>query len=953
MPTPTLDFQALFDASPNLYLVLDRALHIVGANKAYLAATQRPLNELVGRWAWDAFPTDPQTLRLSIDSFERVIRTGRSDTMPLLRFDIPRPLAEGGGMDKRYWSIIHSPVANAAGEVEFVLQHAIDVTELEGLREARQPDAPRGPKQEQGGLAERVRRVHAVNCQLRAEAERLRELFAQAPPFMAMLRGPEHRFELTNRSFQMLIGERDVIGRTAREAVPELVQVQLFETLDRAFATGEAFIGHQVEVTLQHRRGQPSEKRVVDFIYQPIRGVDGSVSGIFIAGNDVTEATRALEELQRSEAQLRLVIQGAKDHAILTLDAGGTITSWSDGAVAIFGWSAQEAIGQPVSLIFTAEDRAAGIDRLELDTAATQASASDQRWHATKDGRKVFMNGSLYALPPDEQGQSRGYLKIARDETARRAGHEALAASERRFRLMADAVPQIIWVVGRGGEVEFLNRQWSTYTGSPLPATVAELIGRHLHPDDAAGSLAAFEAATRQGTSYRAEHRVRSAAGEWRWFSVHGEPVVDPATGTIAHWVGASVDINDRKIASDALERTAQWQAYVVRLGDLIGGLADPGAIQRAALALVAQCLGTARALYGEYETERGFVREEFKRDDLPPIAGEYAMDAFPVLHGWMREGREVVLPDIAASDEFGPDERTGLTSLNFGSMMAFPRVKGGRLVASLVVGCEGPRAWTELDVTLGRETAERTWAAVERSRAEAALRQADRRKDEFLATLAHELRNPMAPLRTGIQLARLALPADSRLHKTMAMMDRQMTHLVRLVDDLLDVGRITSGKLVLTRVPIGLGPVLAASIESVQSLMEARGHRLAQQGDAGELRVLGDFDRLAQVFINLLTNAAKYTPPGGHITLSLERRPPWAIVRVTDDGIGIAQESLDHVFDLFSQVNSHPHKSEGGLGIGLSLVRSIVNLHEGTVAVRSAGRGKGSTFEVRLPLLA
>jgi signal transduction histidine kinase/ActR/RegA family two-component response regulator len=234
---------------------------------------------------------------------------------------------------------------------------------------------------------------------------------------------------------------------------------------------------------------------------------------------------------------------------------------------------------------------------------------------------------------------------------------------------------------------------------------------------------------------------------------------------------------------------------------------------------------------------------------------------------------------------------------------------------------------------------------------AEQALRDGDRRKDEFLATLAHELRNPLAPLRNGLQIARLDSRPDSPFQRTIEMMDRQLNQLVHLVDDLLDVGRISTGKIELRRERVSLHEVLAASAEACRAAIEQHGHTLIVEPATEPLWVQGDFDRLTQVFSNLLSNASKYTERGGRIELRLKREAGDAVVCVTDSGIGIAVADLPHVFELFSQVSSHRGRSEGGLGIGLSLVRKLMEMHAGSVSAASPGAGGGSTFTVRMPL--
>jgi PAS domain S-box-containing protein len=254
----------------------------------------------------------------------------------------------------------------------------------------------------------------------------------------------------------------------------------------------------------------------------------------------------------------------------------------------------------------------------------------------------------------------------------------------------------------------------------------------------------------------------------------------------------------------------------------------------------------------------------------------------------------------------------------------------------------------------VGDEVVEFVLDVSERKRAEEALRQADRRKDEFLATLAHELRNPLAPIRNGLQVLRLttAREAEASL-RTIAMMDRQLDHLVRLVDDLLDLARIGAGKVRIERRVVALRDVLARSVEATQAAIDGKRHRLDIDLPCLECYVEGDLDRLAQVFSNLLSNAAKYTPTGGRIRLDLVAEGDHALVSVSDNGIGIPKEQQQRVFELFSQVHDHERHAEGGLGIGLSLVHSLVKMHGGTVQVESDGAGRGCRFSVRLPRVA
>ncbi|MBS0417008.1 MAG: response regulator [Proteobacteria bacterium] len=238
-----------------------------------------------------------------------------------------------------------------------------------------------------------------------------------------------------------------------------------------------------------------------------------------------------------------------------------------------------------------------------------------------------------------------------------------------------------------------------------------------------------------------------------------------------------------------------------------------------------------------------------------------------------------------------------------------------------------------------------------DRKLAEEQLRDADRRKNEFLAVLAHELRNPLAPLRNGLHILKRHSAAQVAIADTVNMMDRQMTHLVRLVDDLLDVSRITRGRLELRQRKVLLADILGSAVESTRAAIESSRHELTVCVRAPRLWVNGDPERLAQVFSNLLLNAAKYTDAGGRITLALDCDNGEAVVTVEDNGIGIPPQALEQVFDMFAQVRSHEVRGAEGLGIGLSLVRTLVQLHNGTVSAFSEGPGLGARITVRLPI--
>src|SRR5215203_3756132 len=238
-----------------------------------------------------------------------------------------------------------------------------------------------------------------------------------------------------------------------------------------------------------------------------------------------------------------------------------------------------------------------------------------------------------------------------------------------------------------------------------------------------------------------------------------------------------------------------------------------------------------------------------------------------------------------------------------------------------------------------------------ERLQAERSLRDADRRKDEFLATLAHELRNPLAPIRNALEILRRTSPPEPGLQWARDIIDRQVQQLTRLVDDLLDVSPITRGKIELHRERLELAAIVERALETSRPVLEAAHHRLTVDYPEGSPSVMADPTRMAQVLSNLLNNAAKYTQTGGHIRLSVSREGSDGVVRIQDDGVGIPPGMLTSIFDMFAQVDSSLERAQGGLGIGLTIARSLVEMHGGTLEAASGGLGQGSELTVRLPL--
>jgi PAS domain S-box-containing protein len=343
-------------------------------------------------------------------------------------------------------------------------------------------------------------------------------------------------------------------------------------------------------------------------------------------------------------------------------------------------------------------------------------------------------------------------------------------------------------------------------------------------------------------------------------------------------------------------------------------------------------------------------------RASIARMLGDEPMTAGVGLHGRvLATGEPVFLPDIDDASLraiLPPGQRAFLLRHPMSGMIVTPLRVEGQVLGTLAVTRYRPTpGYIRSELTLLQELADLAALAIANAQNFERVQESDRRKDEFLAMLAHELRNPLAPMKTSIDLMKLR--GAGVVSREWEIIDRQLGHLVRLVDDLLDVSRITHGRVQLEKTTLDLSDVIAKAVEQVSPLIQSRSHHLQFDQPATPVYVQGDADRLAQVFTNLLSNAAKYTPQSGEIRVGVGAQEGRAVVTVEDNGYGIEPDMLSAVFDLFVQGERSLDRGEGGLGLGLTLVKKLVELHGGSVSAHSAGKGQGSTFIVKLPLHA
>ncbi len=641
-----------------------------------------------------------------------------------------------------------------------------------------------------------------------------------------------------------------------------------------------------------------------------LRDEQGELEFFLCEGLDITERKRAEAALRASERRFRAVFKNQLAYSAL-LTPEGRLVDASDVALRATGVALEEIIGLPFLdgpwWKDLPEMRARWRRQFE-EALARPGPARAEVEYRLGDGLRHALN-SVTALR-DEQGELEYFLCEGIDITERKRAEDALRESEERLRLALEASHAGSWAWDAVSNVSSWDEGFRALYGFPqgAPQRFDAWIER-LHPEDRNRILSRIERlrATPGDDKWNEEFRSVSPEASLRWHQGLGQARRD-ASGALVKMVGIDLDITERKQAENALRESEE---RLRRVSDN----ADVGLI-RTNRELIYLSANPA------YAKIVGKPLEQIIGRPLSEVMGVQAAESIrPYVERVLRGERftyEAELPYVGAGKRYVQVSNA-------------PEVGAAGEIGSWVT--------CVVDVT-------------ERKRAEIALREADRRKDEFLATLAHELRNPLAPVRNGLEALRNLGAQDEPADRLLAVMEAQVDHLIRLVNDLMDISRISQGKFELQKQRMDLATALSQAINMSRHLLEAEGLELKVKLPSSPTPVEGDAVRLTQVFANLLSNAAKHTKRGGRVEIALEQVADEAVAHVADTGAGIAKELLPLIFEPFVQGRGKSGGPEQGLGIGLALVRQITEMHGGAVEARSEGEGLGSAFIVRLPLL-
>ncbi|MFD1144620.1 PAS domain S-box protein [Larkinella insperata] len=586
-------------------------------------------------------------------------------------------------------------------------------------------------------------------------------------------------------------------------------------------------------------------------------------------------------------------------------DAQGQVVTDSPSWRAYTGQSLEQWLGEGWATAVHPQDRAISLQQWKLAVQQRSPLNGEYRLQRPDGGWQWTNVRATPILNPD--GSVRKWLGVNIDISEKKQAEEALCQQEQRTRLTIEAARMATWEWDLVNSQVYWNEQHFLLLGlcphnEPLPDRV---FMDHLHPEDAPRIQAELSRAIQQQTPYDAQYRMIRQDGQTRWMNGYGR-VTEVVDGQPIRMSGVMVDITDRKqaeerlrLSEERLQRAMSIRTVGVIYFDLQGGIHDANeAFQR---------------LSGY--SHQALVSGQVRWDELTPP------EFMEVTRNAQNEYR--------IKGENTPYEKQYIRpdGSRWWGLFAGKRVSEGEYVEFV------------LDITENKQTGQ-------------ALREANRRKDEFLAMLAHELRNPLASIRLGMDLLGDSEGDDSTVAQTVGLINGQVDHLVRLVDDLLDVSRISRGKIQLHLERVELGALVNSAVQAIRGQFETLHKQLHFKPATGSLYVRGDATRLSQAMTNLLTNGLRYTGEQGQVWVSLTAQGDQALLRVSDNGIGLAADQLTAIFELFVQLDTSLARSQGGLGIGLTLVQRLVDMHGGRVEAHSRGLGQGSEFVISLPLL-
>ena len=560
---------------------------------------------------------------------------------------------------------------------------------------------------------------------------------------------------------------------------------------------------------------------------------------------------------------------------------------------------------------------------------------------------------------------SEGLTTYLQDISQRKAAEESLRQSQEDLRALANSIPQLAWIASFDGTIAWYNQLWHDYTGTSAEQMAGDgwsiaYDARYLPP-----MLQGWKTALRDGTPFEMEFPIRGADGQYRWFLTRANPVRDQG-GQLLRWFGTSTDVDQVKHAQEALRDETRVLELLNNTGAALAGTLDLPALLQETVDAATRISGARFGAF--YYDDAGEVHDDPGALPVARAINGISLRQADTIAAELRQGPAMRQNDLLAAPDASADGAPPLRSclslpvssrsgLSMGHLLlGHPQAgmfsaRSERIVLAIAAQAAVALDNTRLYAAATRAAEERKVLLDSEREARAEAERTNRLKDDFLATLSHELRTPLSAILGWAQVLRRGTRDQADLHRGLQSIERNARAQAQLIEDLLDMNRITSDKVLLDLQPLAPASVIASAVETLRPAADAKHIAIHSSiaSDAGT--IMGDPGRIQQVIWNLLSNALKFTPQGGRVDIGVRREASRLAITVADNGVGIKQDFLPHVFDRFRQADASTTRRHGGLGLGLAIVKHLVEQHGGTVTASSAGDMQGASFTVRLPL--
>lgn len=752
----------------------------------------------------------------------------------------------------------------------------------------------------------------------------------------------DYRFREVNPVFEKLTNLKDAVGRTAREILPEIEQ-HWIDTYGRVAKTRQP-----------ERFVNSSETMGFWFDVYAFVVDDPELNRVALLFNNVTEQKQIERENKRLSERNREILESITD-GFFALDQDWRFIYINPQGSEILDRKPGELIGKRIW------DEYPGLDGSEFEKVYRRAAreGTTETLTAYYPDHERYYEVNVF---PAQNGITVYFRNVTRRISTEENLMDVQRETERQRRLyeaILSNTPDLAYVWGLDHRFIYVNegllKMWGKTWNEAIGKNCLEL---GYEPWHAAMHDREIDEVAATKKPVRGEVPFTGTFGR-RIYDYILVPVFN-ADGEVEAVAGTTRDVTD-------LKKIQEQSQFVIALDEAVRSLETPEEITKTLARLLGEYIGADRCAYAEVEEDEDHfhVPGDYTRGSVASIVGDYAMSDFgaEVLR-LMRENKPYVVHDVDDDRQVAPDDLAAYRQTGIKSVICVPLHKNGRFAACMAVHQTAPRRWTMNEVDLVQFVANRFWEAIERARVLKSLNEslnreqearqnaetANRVKDEFLATVSHELRTPLNAILGWSSLLRAGRLKADDAQRAIETVERSARSQSQLIDDLLDISRIITGKLRLEISSVELTDVIDAAIDSVRPAAEARNIRLQTILDSKTGKVSGDANRLQQVVWNLISNAVKFTPSGGRVQIRLVRINSHVEIIVSDTGKGIEPEFLPYVFDRFRQADQTTTRQHGGLGLGLSIVRQLVEMHGGTVHAESEGEGKGATFFIKLP---